>query len=114
MHVIVGGVRVDVEGGGVEDGGRLEVKEEEAKGFGVNAGGVGVGRVIVNGDAAIARSAASLESNMAMRGRSLSVSLRMSYYISIVNSIPIFVWESVSWRLAYLQVAEADYLAEPL
>jgi hypothetical protein len=52
---------------------------DEAKGFGENAGGVGVGRVIVKGDAAIARSAASLVSNMAMRGRSRSVSLRMSY-----------------------------------
>jgi hypothetical protein len=47
----------------------------EAKGFFVKTGAVGSGSVIVNGDAAIARSAASLESNMARRGRSLSVLL---------------------------------------
>lgn len=86
MHVIVGGLvgedgEEEVE---EEDGEEVEgvVEFEEAKGFGVNAGGVGVGRVIVNGDAAMARSAASLVSNMAMRGRSRSVSLRMSYCIS--------------------------------
>lgn len=84
MHVIVCGLDGD-EDEIEEVGDDGEVEFDEAKGFGVNAGGVGVGRVIVNGDAAIARSAASLVSNMAMRGRSRSVSLRMSYCSSSVN-----------------------------
>ena len=84
MHVIVCGVDEDDNGERVGD----EVGEvDEAKGFGENAGGVGVGRVIVKGDAAIARSAASLVSNMAMRGRSRSVSLRISYCIPVLITI---------------------------
>lgn len=82
MHVIVGGKVVSEEEGwgSGEDG---DEEDGEAKGFRVKGGfvGVGVGRVMVNGDAAMARSAASLVSKMARRGRSFCVSLRMSYYI---------------------------------
>lgn len=86
VHVIVGG-KV---GSGEEDWGSGEdgdAEDGEAKGFRVKTGfvGVGVGRVMVNGDAARARSAASLVSKMARRGRSFWVSLRISYYIPSIE-----------------------------
>ena len=82
MHVIVGG-KVGSEEDDRGSGEDRDEEDGEAKGFRGKAGfvGVGVGKVMVNGDAASARSAASLVSKMARRGRSFWVSLRISYYI---------------------------------
>lgn len=78
MHVIVRGKLGSEEEdcGSGEDGDEEEEEEvdddDEAKGFRVKTGvvGVDVGRVMVNGEAASARSAASGLSKMARRGRS--------------------------------------------